>query len=314
MAYEDDPYYYYDNPEPKDPEIPEEDPGTPTPSEPAPESGGTEAPDPWATAPTDGNWQNWFLTNVQGTAATPEALAALEAKLTPHGIKVLRNAEGIAGKLQLPNGQIIDVGRAFSSGDPSQMAWVWQIGGNEYTAPDGTAVEIDPTYLAPFDEQFVLPDDAKPLGEFDFPEFTYEAFSAPDAQAVLDDPGYQFRLDTGRRMLETSAAAKGLLNSGGTLQDLIDYGQSLGSQEYGNVFNRRMDTWRANRGNAFDNFGVNRDTAMSEWGLNKSLRDTNYQRSWDQFLERRNTFYQNQNNPFNKIITAAQVGAGAAAS
>lgn len=344
----DDPYDPYAEENYNDEFQPAPGPIENVPNGPEPGPGNTESgPDGWATAPQDGNWQNWFMTNVQGTPATPESLAALEAKLTPHGIKVIRNAQGIAGKIQLPNGQIIDVGRAFSSGDPTQMSWAWQIGGNEYTAPDGSTVEIDPTYLSPFDEQFVTPQDGelpsdfdyqdyKPSGPFQYGDFSYDPFTAPDADAVLQDPGYNFRLDTGRKMLETSAAAKGLLNSGGTLNDLIEYGQSLGSQEYGNVFNRQFDTWRGNRDNAFGawdanrnkefsawnanrendltGYTTNRDTALTEYGLAKANRDTSYQRAWDQYLERRNTFYSNQSNPFNKILSAAQVGAGAAAS
>lgn len=60
-------------------------------------------------------------------------------------------------------------------------------------------------------------------------------FTRSDFQA---DPGYQFRLDEGRRALETSAAARGGLLSGRTLKDLTSYGQGLASQEYQNAYNR----------------------------------------------------------------------------
>lgn len=55
------------------------------------------------------------------------------------------------------------------------------------------------------------------------------------------DPGYQFRLNEGLKALQNSAAAKGNLNSGATMKDLLRYGQDYGSQEYGNIYNREYN-------------------------------------------------------------------------
>ena len=52
------------------------------------------------------------------------------------------------------------------------------------------------------------------------------------------DPGYQFRMDEGRRALERSAAARGGLMGGGTLKALERYAQGYASNEYGNAYNR----------------------------------------------------------------------------
>lgn len=60
-------------------------------------------------------------------------------------------------------------------------------------------------------------------------------FSQTDFTA---DPGYAFRLAQGTKALESSAAARGLLKSGGTLAGIQDYAQGLASQEYQNAFNR----------------------------------------------------------------------------
>src|SRR5690349_10324219 len=59
-------------------------------------------------APTGGQYwdQNYFSTNF-GTPKTPQELIALEAKITAAGGKVLRNAAGVAGKIQTPDGRII---------------------------------------------------------------------------------------------------------------------------------------------------------------------------------------------------------------
>lgn len=50
-------------------------------------------------------------------------------------------------------------------------------------------------------------------------------------------PGYQFRLDEGVKAAEHSAAARGLLGSGGTVKAIQRYGEGLASSEYENYAN-----------------------------------------------------------------------------
>jgi hypothetical protein len=76
----------------------------------------------------------------------------------------------------------------------------------------------------------------------------YQDFGMPQFQA---DPGYNFRMAEGIKALERSAAARGLLQSGGTLKGIQQYGQNLASSEYENAFSRyltqreaRMDPYR----------------------------------------------------------------------
>lgn len=68
-----------------------------------------------------------------------------------------------------------------------------------------------------------------PGGDFNR-DFTMADFTA--------DPGYAFRMREGQRAIESSAAARGGLLSGGTGKALVNYGQEAGSQEYGNAYNR----------------------------------------------------------------------------
>lgn len=51
-------------------------------------------------------------------------------------------------------------------------------------------------------------------------------------------PGYDFRLNEGRNALEASAAQRGGINSGSTLQALTRYGQDYATGEYNNYLNR----------------------------------------------------------------------------
>lgn len=80
-------------------------------------------------------------------------------------------------------------------------------------------------------------------------------FAGPTAEQMAADPGYQFRLQQGQEALERSGAARGVTNTGGTLKDILDYGQRAASQEYGNVYNRMAGTYGMNeaaRQAAFD--------------------------------------------------------------
>lgn len=65
-------------------------------------------------------------------------------------------------------------------------------------------------------------------------------FRPPTAADMLADPGYQFRMQQGQQALERSAAARGGLLSGGFARNLTDYAQGMGSQEYGQVYQRRL--------------------------------------------------------------------------
>jgi hypothetical protein len=56
------------------------------------------------------------------------------------------------------------------------------------------------------------------------------------------DPGYAFRLAEGQKALDRQAAARGGLISGGALRAAQRYGQEMGSQEFGNAYNRFRET------------------------------------------------------------------------
>lgn len=51
-------------------------------------------------------------------------------------------------------------------------------------------------------------------------------------------PGYQFRMDEGLRGVENSAAARGLLGSGGTLKDIVRFSQGVAADDFNQQFNR----------------------------------------------------------------------------
>lgn len=97
-------------------------------------------------------------------------------------------------------------------------------------------------------------------------------FSAPTGVTEQNDPGFQFRLQQGQQALERSAAARGGLLTGGTAKDLANYQQGLASQEYQGTYNRALQGYQTNQ----------------------------------------NTFYQNQNNLYNRLMGISGAGQNAA--
>lgn len=61
---------------------------------------------------------------------------------------------------------------------------------------------------------------------------------APDTSGFFQSPDYQFRLAEGKKALERSASARGMLGSGAALKAANDYAQNTASSEYGNWYNR----------------------------------------------------------------------------
>jgi hypothetical protein len=82
----------------------------------------------------------------------------------------------------------------------------------------------------------------------DVPVFEFDPFEAPSYEQAMQDPGFQFALKEGQDALERSAAAKGTLRSGGTLKDILQWGQGAAAQQYGDVYNRALQDWTANQG------------------------------------------------------------------
>lgn len=71
------------------------------------------------------------------------------------------------------------------------------------------------------------------------------------------DPGYAFARDQGRKTLENSAAGRGVLRTGGTLKDILEYGNRFAQQNYESVDNRRFRNWGANVDNEFRAYDTN---------------------------------------------------------
>lgn len=168
--------------------------------------------------------------------------------------------------------------------------------------------------IAPF--QRPNPYEYTPFAEPD--PFTYDAFAAPTLDEARQEPGYEFAQQEGLRALQNSAAAKGTLRTGGTLKELINWGNKLGEQNYGNVYNRAANTYGINRGNAFENYQTNRGNRFqshqanelgklgawnTNFGADKDVYDRNTQTTID--LYDRN--FQGELAKFNPQFRAAEL-------
>lgn len=89
-------------------------------------------------------------------------------------------------------------------------------------------------------------------------------FTVSDFSAGMD-PGYQFRMQEGQKAIERSAAARGGLNSGGTMKAISRYGQDYASNEYQNAYNR-FNADRDRRFNRLSSLAGLGQTANSQTG------------------------------------------------
>lgn len=165
----------------------------------------------------------------------------------------------------------------------------WQFWGNRFnnenedfgyrgTGTGGGSMSVDPSYLSPFTSDFGAA--YRQLFGRDFADF-----KGPDIDALKSDPGYQFRVSQSTGALQNSAAARGLLNSGGTLYDILGLSDQMAAQEYGAAWDRDFSKWNADA-----------------------------DRAWKSYVENKDTWYRNQDEPFNKLYRAGQLGFGAASA
>jgi len=94
-----------------------------------------------------------------------------------------------------------------------------------------------------------------------------QPFSAPTAEQAAATPGYQFQLTQGLKALQNSAAARGGLLASGTAKAINDYAQGTAASNYGNVYNRALQTYQTNFGNQMSLAGLGANAATNLSGL-----------------------------------------------
>ena len=163
------------------------------------------------------------------------------------------------------------------------------------------------------------------LGDFNFPSltapppFSYPDFTPPTADSIYADPSYQFRKGEGEQSLQQSAAGRGVLRTGGTLKDVLNYGQNAASQEYSNIFNRGAQTYNMGLDKALSTYGVNwgttKDVLNSEFNARKASydaasheNDLMNQREFNNYLSNFDVFEKNRRRAGDYLTWAATQG------
>lgn len=187
--------------------------------------------------------------------------------------------------------QGVDPASMFDANGQILPGWQRTANGYERAAASGPSAAglAPPTTGAGWMPQFVAP-------KFNAPApFSFKDFTAPTLDEARNEPGFAFALEQGQKALENSAAGRGVLRTGGTLKDILGFGQKLGEQNYGNVFNRSKSIYDTNRSNAADtyatNYGVSRDKfdrdyigARDEYQPKQLEATLNFGRQWDEYL------------------------------
>lgn len=107
-------------------------------------------------------------------------------------------------------------------------------------------------------------------------------FKAPTAEELYEDPSYQFRVDQGRKALESSAASRGVLLSGATGKAITDYGQQAASQEYANVYGRRFNEFQQKEAEALAAAGFNEDSRRAGYTIDTQTKLAQQQQGYGQ--------------------------------
>lgn len=103
----------------------------------------------------------------------------------------------------------------------------------------------------------------------DAPNFSFDIgapFHGPSLADAQNEPGYQFARDEGLRALTQSRAAQGIVRTGGTLKDLIGWGNKFADQNYGNVYNRAAGEYDRNLNNRFMVAKAEYEPRLTSWG------------------------------------------------
>lgn len=102
------------------------------------------------------------------------------------------------------------------------------------------------------------------------PTFDAPEFNAPTWEGLQGDQGYQSRLGAGTDAIERSAAARGVLRTGGTLKDIMSFGQDLGTAEFDKAYGRSQQEWQ--RG--FDTESAKMGPEAAKWAASRKALNT----------------------------------------
>lgn len=120
------------------------------------------------------------------------------------------------------------------------------------------------------------------------------AFKAPTIQDALNDPGYTFGLQQGEGALQNSAAAGGVLNTGNTLKNILEFGNNYATTKYNDLFNRNLSAYQTNYNTQFvDPYKAAYQSALdtfqpklADWSAHNNFNWNKYLNDYSMFRNR----------------------------
>lgn len=141
------------------------------------------------------------------------------------------------------------------------------------------------------------------------PYFTPPVYAPPPAytpltgESVLNEPGYAFRLGQGEQALQQSAAARGVLNTGGTLKDILGYGQNFASGEYNAADQRDRANYLTNYKTQYtDPYDYAYKSSLDTFAAKQHASDLGYQNAYEAYLQRFRQFQDQRDSTFDKTF------------
>lgn len=164
-------------------------------------------------------------------------------------------------------------------------------GKTSFSYPDFAPTAIDyPDWVPPTSELGAFTPSPATAGDWQAPswdvgappeldQFQYDEFKGPTEETFQTDPGYAFRVKEMERGIQNAASARGLLSTGGTLQDLMTARGSLASQEYGNIWNRNLGAYTTNRDTKLAEHDRNQEAKLKSYELKFGAESDEYRRA-----------------------------------
>jgi hypothetical protein len=140
-------------------------------------------------------------------------------------------------------------------------------------------------------------------------------FTAPTAEQVMAEPGYQFGLNQGQMALDRKMNAVGKGRGGAALAAATRYGNDYASGQYGNAFGRLQSANAQDFGQRMSTYGANQAADQQNFGQRLNAFNSNLGADSQNFGQRLNVFNaglgQDQQQ-YNQLAGIAGIGQAAA--
>lgn len=239
-------------------------------------------------APTVYN-ANTVLPVLQRYAHTPAGLQQAFAE-NPDFFKGATITGSKGSKIQFADGRVVQVVQSAGLGG---VGWTWDEGGGT-DAGSTAAIALPANLFDTWGQTYVDPDyQAGNAPVYTAPDVpVIDAWKAPTAGDLTQDPSYQWRLAQGLGAIQNSRAAQRTSRTGAALQALNDYAGNSASQEYQSVWARDKSAYDTGVANQFAAWKDQQDKASSEYApkllqYQTAVADAQRrnQNSWDAYLQ-----------------------------